>query len=173
MYWRRGVIDWQYKSIKLIRRKNVENDKMKQIKFIILFSIYLLASNQKLLSQDLTGFRFICEKTQNRDSILFEFRSHVFYLKEIRWFKPKDTMLTYTRTFRYSIDSAKSNENVFIYNFNRSYSSDVVLRTYTVYGQLQYHRINKTLTLTYYGKTRGEKEIGRVYSYSIKNIEKS
>jgi len=146
---------------------------MKQIKFIILFSIYLPASNQKLLSQDLTGFRFICEKTQNRDSILFEFRSHVFYLKEIRWFKPKDTMLTYTRTFRYSIDSAKCNEYVFTYNFNRSYSSGFVANTYTVYGQLQYHRIYKTLKLTYYGKSRAAKEIGRVYRYSIKKIEKS
>lgn len=148
---------------------------MKQIKFIILFSIFLLTSNQKLLSQDLKGFRFICLETSssNKDTSIFDFRADVFHLKKTRYIKSHDTTLSSTTTFQYSIDTSKYTNSICIYDFKRSYTSDFVWRTYTVYGQLAYHMRHKTLTLTYYGGRRGEKEARRTNRYSIVRIETS
>ena len=148
---------------------------MKQIKFIILFAIFLLASNQKLLSQGLKGFRFICLETSscNKDTSIIDFRANIFLLKKTRYIKSHDTTLSSTTTFQYSIDTSKCTKSICIYDFKRSYTSDFVLRPYTVYGQLQYHLIHKTLTLSYYGGRRGKKEVRRTDRYSIERIETS
>lgn len=146
---------------------------MKQIKFIILTPFLLLFSNQKSFSQDLTGFYFTCAQPDNKDSFVIDFRSHVFYLKETKYIRSRDTTITYEKAFQYSIDTSKCNEYVFTYNFKRSYESGFVPGIRTIYGQLQYHRKYKTLTFTYYKRNKDDKEIGRAYRYSIKKIEVS
>ena len=146
---------------------------MQQIKFIILISFLLFASNQKSFSQDLSEVNFICEETQsdNKDTFIIDFRPHVFYLREIRCISKYDTTITSEKAFQYWVDTSKCNEYIFTYNFKRSYVSEYIPVTHTVYGKLQYHRKYKTLTFTYY-KNNTDKEVGRVYSYTIKNIEK-
>lgn len=146
---------------------------MKRIKFKILISFLLFTSNQKSFSQDLSGVNFICEEAQsaNKDTFIIDFRPHVFYLREIKYISKHDTTITSEKVFQYSIDSSRCNEYIYTYLFKRSYQNGDFSGIRTVYGQLQYHRKYKTLTFTYY-KNNTDKEIGRVYSYTIKKIEK-
>ena len=146
---------------------------MKQFKFIILFGFLLMIARQKSFSQDLTGFHFTCEKTNyvNKDTVIFWFQPHVFYIKEIRYIKTRDTFWSSEKIFNYTIDTSRCNEYIFTYNFKRTYSTKEFPIVRTLYGELQYHRKYKTLTLIYYKAGQGKKEIGRQYSYTIKKTE--
>jgi len=143
---------------------------MNKIKFKILISFVLLISAQKSFSQDLTGLYFTCEEIHSarKDTLIIDFRSQVFYLKERRYNKSYDTILSFEKTFQYSIDTLKCNEYFFTYNFKRSYVGHFGTAIHA-YGQLQYHRKYKTLTFKYY--KNNNKEVGRIYRYLIKKIE--
>lgn len=85
---------------------------MKQIKFIILIPFLLLLSSLKSSSQDLSGLYFTCEKTNsaNKDTVIVGFQPHVFYIKEIRYIKTRDTFLSSEKAFKYTIDTSRCNE---------------------------------------------------------------
>ena len=141
---------------------------MNKLQLLMFLAIFCIAKTS--IAQSLENKRFVCVSSGSnlKDTVLFEFFENKFYLKKVKSLKLRGT--DFKRKFNYTIDKEKCNDYVYVYEFHSGSLNEHTLRFHYVKGTLEYHRKNKTLFLVYY-KGSNSDEIGRVYRYTVQEIE--